>query len=943
MPDLNAFPDQTKLSTFPDQTKLSTFPDQGIDFPDQNPVDTSDIEPLPEADVSPWALKESAKQVAATGELMLSLGMTSVLYPASKLSGALHVGLGGEEARQAEADVMQWVYQPSIESAKGALNWIGTGFEAYLTPSRMADEYLSQFDDRLGYLVGSAGELGQLAFLPKGGAKAKATYTKLKVSHQVRKAKKSGAKVMDLIKDRRGAIDSGILDSEIFIREVERNLTKEELDAVPFLREGIKDPDALSRIGREDLVDIVKDPSKELLKETNKVGNYYDEGYQFLKDNWGDIDFVEDYVTHLWDIPKKRKSEVVRHFALHNPFTKKRTIPTLETGIKLGLKPKTTNIADMLRVYDHYKIKTVHNMKFAESLKGVMNEEGLKVLQRADKAPADWVEYSHPALDRAMGRKVGKGKVLLEKVPVKVDPIIKPALDIIFSKPFSHPAVAMYQMLNAYTKKSMLSLSFFHHMALTESAFATGIGLKALKLWNPWEIKKQIKTGNFDIYRKQGLAKDAIENGGVTFGSLSDVQRGTVQKSLEWLERSTKDEFLLGKSTKLLRSANQLWDTTLWDYYHNNLKLYAYEANVSKALKSARGRYGRDLTPKEIKAVKFEMGKFVNDSFGGQNWELSKIMGNPKMRQLAHWIFLAPDWTLSTIKQATAPARGVIMAMQGKVGGVALAKRGGMFWAKSVLYFNILAQSANYYNTQKEYGKGRFTWDNPPGHTLNIFAGRNNDGTERYLRLGKQFREVMEWGAHPFKKLGQKLAPVLREGVKQLTGHTPSGYPSEWAKEDNFWKTLIPRAGSILEMPIPFSLRPYIEDKPTMFMFSLPASKGMTSYKAIKLFKKAITDKSMKNVKRIYFATLENNLDAESLFKIAKTSVKSDITYNDKKIAKDILSELEILEGQAKQDAYLFYDKRGVLTENVKKQMNKLLTQKRSIKQQKQQLGIKGN
>jgi len=310
---------------------------------------------------------------------------------------------------------------------------------------------------------------------------------------------------------------------------------------------------------------------------------------------------------------------------------------------------------------------------------------------------------------------------------------------------------------------------------------------------------------------------------------------------------------------------------------------------------------------------------------------------------MAHWIFLAPDWTLSTIKQATAPARGLIQAVKKEPGGVALAKRGGIFWARAALYFNITVQAANYYNTKKEYGEGRFSWENAPGHELNIFAGRNEDGTERYLRMGKQFREVMEWGLDPIKKFGAKLSPVLRESIRQVGAHDPgSGYPTEWAEEDEFWKTIMPRVKSIAEMPIPFSLRPYVKDRPTMFMFALPASKGMTNYKSVKLFKEAIKDKSKKKVRRIYFSALENNLDAESLFKSAKSAIKADMTYDDKQMARDILKELEGLDSAARQDAFELYEKRGILTDGIKKQLNKLLEKKGSVKRQKELFNIKG-
>ena len=361
-----------------------------------------------------------------------------------------------------------------------------------------------------------------------------------KATKPLRKALDEGAKVMDMIGERRANIDVGMLKSTAFINQFERNLTKKELESIPFIREGIKDPKVLEKIGRKDLIPFVENPSPKILKVTEKIGKYYDDSHKFLQQHWDDISFVEDYVTHIWDIPKNKQKEVVNYFATKNPFLKKRSIPTLEEGIKLGLKPKTTNIADLLRVYDQYKIKTAYNFNLANQLKNAVSEEGAPLVMRIDKAPSDWITINHPALNRTMMTGKTVDVPILSKVPVKVDPRIAKEVKIIFDEPFSHPAIHVMEIVNAFTKKSMLSVSFFHHVALTESAFSSGIGRKAITLWSPPKIYKALKNKDFAIFSEQKLAEDAIRNGRVTFGALEDVQRNIVQKSLQTLERRTK-------------------------------------------------------------------------------------------------------------------------------------------------------------------------------------------------------------------------------------------------------------------------------------------------------------------------------------------------------------------------------------------------------------------
>ena len=78
----------------------------------------------------------------------------------------------------------------------------------------------------------------------------------------------------------------------------------------------------------------------------------------------------------------------------------------------------------------------------------------------------------------------------------------------------------------------MLTLSLFHHFALTESAFSSGVGMGAVKQFNPYKMYKDIKNGNFEVFRNSELAKDFIEHEG-KLGAIADVQRGHVQKMMQ--------------------------------------------------------------------------------------------------------------------------------------------------------------------------------------------------------------------------------------------------------------------------------------------------------------------------------------------------------------------------------------------------------------------------
>ena len=256
--------------------------------------------------------------------------------------------------------------------------------------------------------------------------------------------------VKNLIKKRYSSIKTGLLDSEIFVRDLEKTLTKTEREKIPFIIEK-----------------TIKGTPK-LQKWASKISEYYDEGHKFLSQNLDNVGFVENYVNRLWDIPKNKSSQVASYFTTKNPFLKERIIPTLREGIRgitlkdgstLKLKPKTIDIADLLRVYDQYKHTTVANKRFVDGLKNITDEFGEKVVKRIDKAPADWITIDHPALRRAIGIPIEKGKMLIPKIPVKVSPEIAKEVKVILDKPFSGAAVKAIDTVYAFTKKTALSLS----------------------------------------------------------------------------------------------------------------------------------------------------------------------------------------------------------------------------------------------------------------------------------------------------------------------------------------------------------------------------------------------------------------------------------------------------------------------------------------------------
>lgn len=709
---------------------------------------------------------------------------------------------------------------------------------------------------------------------------------------------KSTAKA--LIKNRYSEIKTGLVDTEVFAKKIERILPKKiDREAIPFIIEG-----------------TIKG-TKTQQKVAKKVSDYFDEGFKFLEQNLDEVGFRENYVNHIWDIPRAKQTAAISRFITKNPFTKQRTIPTLAEGIKMGLKPKTTDISELLRIYDVYKHSTVANTKFVRGLNKLTDDTGQKLIQRIDKAPAEWKTIDHPALKRAIGIPITKGKMLLPKIPVKVHPEIAKEVEVVLGKPFSGRAVRALDTIYAFTKKAALSLSFFHHIALTESAISAGVGRKAFRLWNPVKIYNALKKGKYQIFKDIPLTKDALRHQ-LQLGALPDVQRHRVHQAFQAAERRLKKVPILGKTAKLARGANELWDKALWDYYHNGLKIQTYESWVQDSIKKFPG--------KPVNQIKDDIARLVNDTFGGQVWE--NLMVTPKMQQILHWMLLSPDWTLSTLRQAAAPLVKGVRGMQGR-----------KFWLRAGLYFYGGANILNYVNTKRYTGEGKYMWENDPKHKTLIFIGFDESGQKKYLRFGKQFREIFEWVGNPLKKFAGKLAPVTREAITQLVGYTPTGWKTEFAGKELFdVKALEARAKELLGLGLPYSISTITRSK-NILGIAFPISKGLSWYEGRELMMDAIDKQDKDYLAEIWRALLENNVDAKKVFQSAKSEVKLKERPEFKETEK-LINKLRKLGKEEGIKKLQEMRESGELTPEVEKQMIQVLKGQAEVKQQKERLDI---
>jgi hypothetical protein len=366
-------------------------------------------------------------------------------------------------------------------------------------------------------------------------------------------------------------------------------------------------------------------------------------------------------------------------------FVKPRKYETLTQGIEsTGALPANLDAGKVLAVYYNGMAKYVGNLNLAKSLIAHPNTIGkpLAVIVNSPKEIAKLEMQGYKLFDgralQVVVKRKGKGQAEYALKPIAVHKEIYSTIDNFVQTKFEERSGL--EKINNIFKRNALTFSFFHNIALTETAMATpDVFIRSIKEGaNPLKLLTGFTEQDFIALQNDPLFKDAVEHGLVVDIS-PDQMRETAKKMRDqaetWLEKAmenspvTINSHLKGwtkNGTKAGGAIIKRLDEFLWDYMHNNYKLIAYEVHVAKVEakleEGYRGwfRKNKKFTDKQkariLTRAKREIASQVNNTYGGQAWQLQGMPdGVLKIAQLA---LLSPDWTVSTFKQFMSPFAG---------------------------------------------------------------------------------------------------------------------------------------------------------------------------------------------------------------------------------------------------------------------------------------------
>ena len=686
------------------------------------------------------------------------------------------------------------------------------------------------------------------------------------------------------------------------------------------------------------------------------IKEWYDYFYHAIEDAGlrNDAGYIEEgYVNHIWDREKSDPDawdKYVENFQrTKSPNMREREVPTYMQGIEYGLVPKYRDIADILAYYSSSNNQAIANRKMLDDLSFIVVEE-----LNADGE----VVSALPLLNSEKPSVMVKDRYKMYQVPGIGEVWVIKDIQRQFANVFGTMRTQdipewltqtgkAYDVVSSTAKKIELSFSAFHMGALTEVAMAQMRPDRAVRALGQYIILDCAKAHTIPAYAHPEdfklAASHLVQLGATQDYSAADVNSVT-EKIREIVRELADSEGLVKKGAGYAASpiafaldmASKGMDKVLWNYLHDGLKIACFKMFAEQVEK----RVAREgLTPEKREELLDEAGQYVNDTFGGQYWELLNV--SPSLIKWLRRAFLSPDWLVSTQRHFLANfGFGSLYSESGflnylrynrdnikRVLGVDIPRdENRRFRSKNAKqcyllgvcgFFYVMMNAINsFFRAQDEekervkademrrtnpeykspyelaYPDGMKWYDytmfgNTLGQQTHLFLGRYDDGTEWYARWGKQFREFPElfMGRHGvefptpmMERMSGKANPVGRYLMYDLpltVGMYGYNQPRETKEIAEKYGNTIALLAMTAKKFIPYSVPTQQDKEFKMFDLVMPSQKGFSRWKAVDYFKTYIQGGDMDGVMRTYDAAVMNGIDAEECLKAAIQTVKA--------------------------------------------------------------------
>lgn len=554
-----------------------------------------------------------------------------------------------------------------------------------------------------------------------------------------------------------------------------------------------------------------------------------------------------------------------------------------------------------------------------------------------------WVYNVSPKQVKVKNPITGKEKVLYSEASAG------DRFGVVFETYQSSPFWKAFDTLASSAKKLELGFSGFHAGALTEVYMVQNMvefgPKKAMANFMKYIFVDTAKNHELPCFANpqdfQEAATHLVKFGATNDYAAADVQNmfDNMRDAMMKVQEKLKDgngisgtvavaTMPLKVVTQMLSLINKGMDRALWDFLHDGLKLATYRMRADKTKE-------KGWSAEELSRALDEDGQFVNDMFGGQHWDV--LGASHRTLRYAGRVLLSPDWNASTTRHFLALTGfgsiwneatfenfkqyyqrlwhkelmpedegrrsrqisallcygiGFMVFYEGIANGINAAFR-ALDEEKERKKAEEIRKTNPSYKSMYElaYGDEGMKWydylmrGNSLGQQSKIFMGRYADGTEMYIRHGKQFREVPEYlfnhkGELEFpgpmvQRMIGKANPMVRmtlDDINYLSDFQASHADQEIQRK--YGKTIgLLYKDALYWAPFLIPSQENKEFKAVDFFF--PSSKGFSPWKAQSYFKDFILSGDMEGVVMTYQSCQRNGIDPEAQIKAAIGSVKA--------------------------------------------------------------------
>jgi hypothetical protein len=455
-------------------------------------------------------------------------------------------------------------------------------------------------------------------------------------------------------------------------------------------------------------------------------------------------ELIDNHVAHIWEDPEAARS-LFSSVSPESRFAEKRSISDFQTGIRLGLKPKTLDIAEIARMYGKSLGKTMGDKELLETLKKV-KVAGLesKPIMPLREAPAGYVRMNHPQLQG-----------------MAVHPEMAPSLSYLFHSNDVPTWLQAATAVSAAAKTGALGMSGFHAKSLGEVGAALVLGLGTPKIFT--KIPSMLKM------LKGGQAGDLVDQ--MVSNGLNVSHGGADLDPSAWAKLSSKLIDTVEKvpggrvaslPVKVVDKVARALHHFTFEYLMPGFKLATAAEAYSKALLNPANK-GR-----APEAIMREITTATNDLFGGLNWrqvsgdienkflhKMAASITNPEGLRYARLGLLAPDWTASTLR---AGYKGMKATAKGVIPGTKLNAAEDLY--RRYFLGGALVTATLMEGLQQHY-TGTHFWDNPDPTYVYLPDGRRR-------QMAKHYTEIFHWLKEPPATVINKLGYVPKEIAAQF-------------------------------------------------------------------------------------------------------------------------------------------------------------------------------